>query len=69
MCKKAVSLIMDDIHDIEGSTTDRVVTFDGSWMKRGYVSKYGFAAVIDYNTGYVIDFVIMSKYCQVIISH
>jgi hypothetical protein len=40
-----------------------VVSFDGSWMKRGHRSLYGFAAVIEVHTGLVVDYVTLSKYC------
>lgn len=32
---------------------DVAVSFDGSWHKRGHVSKYGLGAVIDVATGLV----------------
>ena len=40
------------------------VSFDGSWQKRGHTSMYGFASVIDVLTGLVVDYVILSKYCN-----
>ena len=40
------------------------VTFDGSWQKRGHKSLFGVASVIDVHTGLVLDFHVMSKYCQ-----
>ena len=43
---------------------DIAVSFDGSWLTRGHKSKYGLACVIDVNTGYVLDFYVMSKHCQ-----
>ena len=39
---------------------DIMVSFDGTWMKRGYKSKYGIAFVIEYYTGLVINFEILS---------
>ncbi|KAK3924126.1 Citrate synthase-lysine N-methyltransferase CSKMT, mitochondrial, partial [Frankliniella fusca] len=41
-----------------------VVSFDGSWHKRGRTSNHGFVAVIEVNTGLVIDYEILSKYCH-----
>ncbi|KAK3923625.1 hypothetical protein KUF71_002033 [Frankliniella fusca] len=41
-----------------------VVSFDGSWHKRGRTSNYGLVAVIEVNTGLVIDYEILSKYCH-----
>ena len=40
------------------------VSYDGSWLTRGHTSQYGVGCVIDLLTGYVIDFEVMSKYCQ-----
>ena len=37
-----------------------MVSFDGTWMKRGYKSRYGIAFVIEYYTGLAIDFEILS---------
>lgn len=41
------------------------VSYDGSWHKRGFTSKYGVGCVIDVITGLVIDFEVLSKYCRV----
>ncbi|GFR85167.1 hypothetical protein ElyMa_006020700 [Elysia marginata] len=41
------------------------VSFDGSWAKRGHTSKIGFASVIEVMTGLVIDFHVMSLFCQI----
>lgn len=40
------------------------VSYDGSWPTRGYKSKHGFGSVIDILTGFVLDFEIVSKFCQ-----
>lgn len=40
------------------------VSYDGTWLTRGYKSKHGVGCVIDVETGFVIDFDIMLKYCQ-----
>ena len=32
-----------------------MVSFDGTWMKRVFKSKYGIAFVIEYYTGLIID--------------
>ena len=47
----------DEIIDIS-------VLFDGSWHTRGYRSKLGFAAIIDADTGLVLDYQAYSKYCH-----
>jgi hypothetical protein len=40
------------------------VSFDGSWHKRGHTSLYGIAAVIEVNTGLILDYTVLSKYCH-----
>lgn len=40
------------------------VSFDGSWPTRGFKSKHGIGCVINFETGFVLDFDIMTKYCQ-----
>ena len=40
------------------------VTFDGTWMKRGYSSLYGVFTAIDWDTGRVLDVHVSSKFCQ-----
>ncbi|XP_055874806.1 uncharacterized protein LOC129924445 [Biomphalaria glabrata] len=47
----------DDILDI-------AVSFDGTWMTRGHKSMIGVSCVIDVLTGYVIDFEVLSSFCQ-----
>ncbi|KYN50476.1 hypothetical protein ALC57_00113 [Trachymyrmex cornetzi] len=44
--------------------TNISVSFDGSWPTRGHRSKHGIGCVIDVETGFVIDFDIMTKFCQ-----
>ncbi|KAJ4445232.1 hypothetical protein ANN_07033 [Periplaneta americana] len=40
------------------------VSYDGTWHTRGHTSCYGVGCVIDLLTGFIIDYEIMSKYCQ-----
>lgn len=47
-----------------GDIINIAVSFDGSWHKRGFTSIYGLGCVIDLLTGYVIDYEVLSKYCQ-----
>lgn len=44
-------------------TIDAYVSYDGSWQKRGFTSLYGLGAVIDVNTGLVLDYELLSKFC------
>ena len=38
------------------------VSYDGTWMKRGFTSQYGVGVAIDTLTGLVIDYEVMSLY-------
>lgn len=50
---------------IEAGQTDGItVSGDGSWRKRGFSSLYGFASLIGWHTGKVVDMLIKSKYCK-----
>lgn len=44
---------------------DIAASYDGTWQKRGHASLYGVGLVIDLLTGLVVDFEILSKYCQI----
>ena len=48
----------------ESGVIDLAVSFDGSWMKRGHTSPYGVGCAIEVVTGLIVDFVVMSLYCQ-----
>ena len=56
------------VHDFYEKPHDEVievgVSIDGTWMKRGYMSKYGVVAAISCETGEILDFQIMSKLCD-----
>ena len=56
--EKDVALHKDAIIDI-------IVSYDGSWMKRGHCSLYGLGALIDIDSGLVLDYQVMSLYCHV----
>jgi hypothetical protein len=43
------------------------VSFDGTWMTRGYRSHIGAAFVMDCDTGFVIDYEILCNFCEVCI--
>lgn len=49
----------------DDSVIDIGVSFDGSWHKRGHTSNYGVGCVIELQTGLVINYCVLSKYCQV----
>ncbi|KAG0419846.1 hypothetical protein HPB47_003840 [Ixodes persulcatus] len=43
---------------------DVCVSYDGTWQKRGHTSNFGVGAVIEVNTGLVLDFSVHTKYCH-----
>ena len=51
--------------DVDVDTVDIAVSYDGTWQKRGHTSRNGVFVAIDVLTGYVVDFEVMSNYCQV----
>lgn len=46
------------------SDLDVCVSFDGTWHKRGHTSHFGLGAVIEIDSGLVLDFAVMSNYCH-----
>ena len=42
---------------------DAAVTYDGTWMRRGYASLYGAFIAISWETGKVLDYEALSRYC------
>lgn len=52
-----VNLSEDDIIDI-------AVSYDGSWLTRGFKSKIGIGCVVDLLTGLCIDWHVVSSYCH-----
>lgn len=43
---------------------DIAVTYDGTWQKRGHTSHHGAFLVVDLLTGLILDYVVLSNYCQ-----
>ncbi|GFS74776.1 uncharacterized protein TNCV_1690751 [Trichonephila clavipes] len=43
---------------------DVSVSYDGTWQKRGHISNLGLGIIIDILSGHVLDFEVLSKYCQ-----
>ena len=48
----------------DDSVEDIAVSFDGTWAKRGHTSLYGVVFVLSADTGEVLDYHIMSKFCK-----
>ena len=76
-CKRVVSEVLSNAacvarrayrdldHTIRGDNViDVTVSFDGSWMTRGHSSLYGIGCVVGVVTGLVLDYAVMSRYCQ-----
>ena len=58
--------IMDENPEMnEDSIMDITVSFDGTWSKRGFTANFGIGFVIAAETGKVIDFVTLSKACEI----
>ncbi|KAJ8673762.1 hypothetical protein QAD02_011490 [Eretmocerus hayati] len=43
---------------------DIMASYDGTWHTRGFASLFGVGFLIEYNTGLVIDYEVLSKYCH-----
>ena len=46
------------------SLEDIAVSFDGTWAKRGHTSLFGVVFVLSVDTGEVLDYYALSKYCK-----
>ena len=46
------------------SLEDIAVSFDGTWAKRGHTSLFGVVFVLSVDTGEVLDYYVLSKYCK-----
>ena len=75
-CEETLMKVREFIHNsIElqdqdaSEIKDIAVSCDGSWSKRGFTSKYGVVSVIHLDTGFVIDYETLSKYCKICESH
>lgn len=63
-CKQAAN----DLHQLAGKPCDEnvdiTVTCDGTWSTRGFTSQFGVVIVMSFETGRVLDFEVLSKYCH-----
>ena len=48
----------------DDSVEDIAVSFDGTWAKRGHTSLYEVVFVLSVDTGEVLDYHIMPKFCK-----
>lgn len=56
--------LMENCDLKEGDVIDLAVSFDGSWHNRGFTSNYGVGSVIHIDTGLVLDYCVLSKFCR-----
>ena len=49
----------------DGDVIDICVSYDGSWHKRGFSSKYGVGTIVEMETGLILDYEALSLYCHV----
>ncbi|KAK4329594.1 hypothetical protein Pmani_000069 [Petrolisthes manimaculis] len=52
------------LHSAKNGVYDIKVIYDGSWQKRGHTSNLAVGEVIEAETGLVIDYETVSKYCE-----
>lgn len=50
--------------DADDDVTKTTVTYDGTWMRRGYASLYGVFVAMSWNTGKVLDVETLSRFCH-----
>ena len=58
-----VHKMYDDIHGRTDGPRDITVSYDGTWYIKGHTSSVGACFVIDQLSGFVLDYVVLSKYC------
>lgn len=61
--KKATEEAIEENNE-EEIPSDIPIAFDGSWQKRGFVSKNSVCTVTSVDTGKVIDVEVLTKYCS-----
>ncbi|XP_064597899.1 uncharacterized protein LOC135464401 [Liolophura sinensis] len=60
----AAEALERDSDEAVNGLVPRVVSYDGSWQKRGHSSHYGLGCVIDVDSGVVLDTHVCSNYCH-----
>lgn len=58
----------EEIRELYDASPDEIINIliscDGTWQKRGFSSLFGAVFIIAYETGKVIDYAVLSKYCS-----
>ena len=59
----------EQLHRLQGADPDAIidvtVTCDGTWSRRRFVASYGVVTVLSWETGQVLDVMVLSKSCKV----
>ena len=58
-------LQLEDQSITDSSIIDIAVSFDGTWAKRGHTSLFGVTFVISVDSGEVLDYEVLSKFCSI----
>jgi hypothetical protein len=61
----AVRVANLDLVTDDAELVNLAVSFDGTWMTRGHRSHIGVGFVIDCVTGFVVDFEVLSNFCEI----
>ena len=61
---RAAVVIKEQCDSTSTSIPSRTVSQDGTWQKRGHSSHNGVSSAIDFETGLVLDFQVLSNWCQ-----
>ncbi|XP_068081863.1 uncharacterized protein [Anabrus simplex] len=68
MRKEVLDMAAQVVRSSHGANDNEIldicVSYDASWHKRGHTSNYGVGFAIDIQTGIVLDYHVLSKYCQ-----
>ncbi len=69
ICEESSRSASAQLRRLQGADPDDVadvtVTCDGPWSRRGFTATYGVVAVLSWETGQVLDVVVLSKSCKV----
>ena len=57
-------LLASDVHRTDDGFLEVAVSYDGTLMTRGHRSHIGLGFVMDVERGFVLDFEVLSNFCQ-----
>lgn len=64
VCECSLRFAADEARSLNEDSTDIAVAFDGTWQKRGHSSINGVMTVTSFDSGKVLDFECLSKFCN-----